>query len=76
MQPTTETATQAYARTLRAARDLADRMADELARLELGNEQPGRIDWGTVEEMAEILKRIRAASDLMFGEGEYAPEAQ
>ena len=67
---TTESATEAYARNLRAARELADRMADELARLELGNERPSRIDWGDVEEMAEMLKHLRRASDLMFGEGE------
>jgi len=76
MQPTTETAAQAYARNLRAARELADRIADELARLELGNDQPVRIEWGDAGEMAEMVKRLRTASHLMFGEGDDAPEAE
>lgn len=74
MQPTTETTAQAYARTLRAARELADRIADELARLELGNEQPGRIDWGDVAELGEVVARLRSASNLLFREGDDAPD--
>ncbi len=76
MTTTTETAAQAYERNLRTARELADRIADHLARLELGNERPAGLHWGHVGDMAETVKRIRSASDLMFGEGDDAPEAE
>ncbi len=76
MTTKTETAAQAYARNLKTARELADRIADHLAELELGNDRPAGLHWGHVGDMAETVKRIRSASDLMFGEGDDAPEAE
>jgi len=73
---TTETAAQAYARNLRAARELANRIADHLTELELGNDRPAGLDWGHVGDMAETVKELRVVSDRMFGEGESAPENQ
>ena len=73
---TSETAVQAYARNLRAARELANRIADHLAELELGNDRPAGLHWGHVGDMGETVKGLRVVSDRMFDEGEYAPENQ
>jgi len=76
MTTETETAAQAYARNLRAARELADRIADHLARLELGNERPTGLHWGHVGDMNETVAGLRVVADRMFREGEHAPENQ
>jgi len=75
MTTTTETAAQAYERNLRAARELANRIADHLTELELGNDRPADLHWGHVGDMAETVAGLRLVSDRMFGEGEHAPEA-
>jgi hypothetical protein len=76
MTTRTETADQAYARNLRAAREVANRIADHLTELELGNDRPAGLHWGHVGDMAETVKELRVVSDRMFGEGEHAPEAE
>ena len=76
MTTRTETADQAYARNLRAAREVANRIADHLTELELGNDRPAGLHWGHVGDMAETVKELRVVSDRMFGEGEHAPENQ
>lgn len=76
MTTKTETAAQAYARNLRAARELANRIADHLTELELGNDRPEGLHWGNVGDMAETVAGLRVVSDLMFGEGDDAPEAE
>jgi hypothetical protein len=76
MTSRTETADQAYARNLRAAREVANRIADHLTELELGNDRPAGLHWGHVGDMAETVKELRVVSDRMFGEGEHAPEAE
>jgi hypothetical protein len=76
MPTRTETAAQAYARNLRAARELANRIDDHLTELELGNDRPADLDWGDVGDMAETVTGLRAVSDRMFVEGEYAPQNQ
>lgn len=76
MTTRTETAAQAYERNLRAARELANRIADHLAELELGNDRPAGLDWGDVGDMSETVAGLRIVSDRMFGEGEHAPEAE
>lgn len=76
MTTTTETAAQAYERNLKVARELANRIADHLTELELGNERPAGLHWGHVGDMAETVKELRVVSDRMFGEGEHAPEAE
>jgi hypothetical protein len=73
---TTETASQAYERNLRAARELANRIADHLTELELGNDRPAGLHWGHVGDMGETVNELRVVSDRMFGEGEHAPENQ
>ena len=69
-----ETAAQALARNLKTARELANRIADHLTELELGNERPAGLHWGHVGDMTETVAGLRAVSDRMFGEGEHAPE--
>ena len=76
MTTRTETAAQAFARNLRAAREVANRIADHLTELELGNDRPAGLHWGHVGDMAETVKELRVVSDRMFGEGEHAPEAE
>lgn len=76
MTTRTETAAQAYERNLRAARELANRIADHLAELELGNDRPTGLHWGDVGDMSETVAGLRIVSDRMFGEGEHAPEAE
>ncbi len=76
MTTTTGTAAGAYARNLRAARELADRIADHLARLELGDDRPAGLHWGHVGDMAETVAGLRVVSDRLFSEGEHAPEAE
>jgi hypothetical protein len=76
MTSRTETADQAYARNLRAAREVANRIADHLTELELGNDRPAGLHWGHVGDMAETVKELRVVSDRMFGEGEHTPEAE
>jgi hypothetical protein len=73
MATQTETAAQASARNLKAARELANRIADHLAELELGNDRPAGLHWGHVGDMAETVKGLRQVSDRMFGEGDDAP---
>ena len=75
---TTETAAQAYKRTLQTARELADRIADLLSEmeLELGNDLPAHLHWGHVGDIGETVKGLRAVSDRLFAEGEHAPENQ
>jgi hypothetical protein len=73
---TTETAVQAYERNLKAARELANRIADHLTALELGGERPAGLHWGHVGDMAETERELQAISDRMFAGGEYAPENQ
>lgn len=76
MTTKTETAAQAYARNLRAARELANRIADHLTELELGNDRPAGLHWGHVGDMAATRGELQAISDRMFHEGEFAPENQ
>ncbi len=76
MTTRTETAAQAYERNLRAARDLASRIADHLTRLELGNDRPAGLHWGHVGDMVETERELRQIADRLFGEGEFAPESQ
>jgi len=76
MTTKTETAAQAYERNLRAARDLAKRIADHLAEMELGNVRPEGLHWGHVGDMAETVNELRVVSDRLFGEGEHAPEGE
>ena len=76
MTTRTETAAQAYERNLKTARELANRIADHLARLELGNDRPTGLHWGHVGDMGETVEGLRQVSDRMFDEGEYAPENQ
>lgn len=76
MTTTTETAAGAYERNLRAARELANRIADHLAEMELGNDRPAGLHWGHVGDMAETVEGLRQVSDRMFAEGEHAPEAE
>ena len=75
---TTETAAQAYKRTLQTARELADRIADLLSEMEreLGTGLPAHLHWGHVGDIAETVNGLRAISDRMFHEGEHAPEAE
>ena len=75
MTTRTETAAQAYERNLKTARELANRIADHLAELELGNDRPAGLHWGHVGDMAETVNGLRAISDRMFHEGEHVPEA-
>ena len=74
MTTRTETAAQAYERNLRAARELADRIADYLT--ELGDDRPAGLHWGHVGDMSETVAGLRVVSDRMFREGEHAPEAE
>jgi len=76
MTTRTETAAQAYARNLRVARELANRIADHLTELELGSDRPAGLHWGHVGDMAETVEGLRGVSDRMFAEGEHAPEAE
>ena len=73
---TSETAAQAYKRTLQTARALADRIADLLSDLAIGTELPAHLHWGHVGDIAETVNGLRAISDRMFHEGEHAPEAE
>ena len=75
---TTETAAQAYKRTLQTARELADRIADLLSEMEreLGTDLPAHLHWGHVGDVAETVNGLRAISDRMFHEGEHAREAE
>lgn len=76
MTTTTETAAQAYERNLKTARELANRIADLLTELELGNDWPAGLHWGHVGDMSETVAGLRVVSDRMFHEGEHAPEAE
>jgi len=76
MTTRTETAAQAYERNLKAARELANRIADHLTELELGSDRPAGLHWGHVGDMGETVEGLRVVSDRMFGEGEHAPENQ
>jgi hypothetical protein len=76
MTSRTETAAQAFERNLKAAREVANRIADHLTELELGNDRPAGMHWGHVGDMAETEKGLRQIADRMFGEGEHAPEAE
>lgn len=58
-----------YDRLLIEATAIAYRIAEQLA----NGEFPKGLDWGNVEDMAETVKGLRAVSDRMFAEGEYAP---
>jgi hypothetical protein len=51
---------------------LAYRMAEHLAH----DSWPEGLNWGHVGDMAETVKGLRAVSDRMFAEGEYAPQAK
>ena len=76
MTTRTETAAQAYARNLRVAHELAGRIADLLSEmeLELGNDLPAHLHWGHVGDIGETVNGLRAVSDRLFAESEYAPE--
>lgn len=76
MTTTTETATQAYERNLKVARELANRIADHLTELELGDARPAGLHWGHVGDMSETVAGLRVVSDRMFNEGEHAPESR
>ena len=76
MSTRTETAAGAYERNLRAARDLADRIAHHLTELERGNDRLTSLHWGHVGDMGETVEGLRVVSDRMFGEGDHAPENQ
>ncbi|HSW42627.1 MAG TPA: hypothetical protein VLM76_08980 [Patescibacteria group bacterium] len=76
MTTRTETAAGAYGRNLRAARELADRIADHLTRLELGDDRPADLHWGHVGDMGETVDGLRVVSDRLFGEGEHSPETE
>ena len=69
-----ETAAQAYERNLETARELANRIADHLA--ELGDDRPAGLNWIDVDDMARIRSALRSASDQIFSEGVFAPEAE
>jgi hypothetical protein len=58
-----------YDRLLIEATAIAYRIAEQLA----NGEFPKGLDWGNVGDMAETVKGLRAVSDRMFAEGEYAP---
>ena len=75
---TTETAAQAYKRTLQTARELADRIAELLSEMEqeIGTELPAHLHWGHVGDISETVSGLRAISDRMFNEGEHASEAE
>ncbi len=61
-----------YDRLLTEATAIAYRIADQLA----NGEFPKGLDWGHVGGMGETVRGLRAISDRMFAEGEYAPENQ
>jgi hypothetical protein len=58
-----------YDRLLIEATAIAYRIAEQLA----NGEFPKGLDWGNVGDMAGTVKALRAVSDRMFAEGEYAP---
>ncbi len=72
---TTETATQAYERNLRAARAPADLIADHVRAVDLGDPRPASLHWGDVGDMAETVRGLQEVSDRLFAEGEHAEEA-
>ena len=51
---------------------IASRIDHQLA----DGEFPKGLEWGNVGDMAETVKQLRAVSDRLFAEGEYAPEAR
>ena len=61
-----------FDRLLIEATALAYRMAEHLA----NDSWPEGLNWGHVGDMAETVKGLRAVSDRMFAEGEYASQAK
>jgi len=70
--PIGTSATDDYDRLLIEATAIAYRIAEQLA----NGEFPKGLHWGHVGDITETVKGLRAVSDRIFAEGEYAPEHQ
>jgi hypothetical protein len=72
---TKRTALDAYMAAHAEALALSERIHDAIENHDTAP-APERIDWGHVEEMVDTRRALRAISDRLFSEGEYAPEAK
>ena len=72
---TSRTAHDAYVAHHTAALALLRRIGDALEN-DGAAPVPEEIDWGHVGDMAETERELQQLADRLFGEGEFAPEAQ